>query len=144
MATVVAMMIGGAIVNAVAFSGSNYIFHKLDKSKADVEKKRHDLAIEKLNDDTEKWNEDRRRKLDFINQELMKRNIAARDLSHMDDAMTLYSSLYPESTAHTSHNIPMKPKLSDYYTPSEDMRKYEYLWIIVGTTAVGFIVYKFV
>jgi len=141
MATVAAMMIGGAIINAVAFSGSNYIFHKLDKSKADVEKKRHDLAIEKLNEDTEKWSKDRRRKLDFINEQLMKRNIAARDLSHMDDAMALYSSLYPETAAHTSTP---KPKLSDYYSPSEDMRKYEYLWIIFGTTAVGFIVYKFV
>jgi len=144
MATAIAMLIGGAIVNALAFSGSNYAFHMLDKSKADVEKKRHDLAIEKLNEDTEKWSKDRRRKLDFINQELMKQNIAARDQKHMDDAMRLYSIYYPESTSHTSTATLPKPKLSDYYTPSEEMRKYEYLWIILGTTAVGFIVYKFV
>ena len=142
MATAVAMMVGGAIVNALAFSGSNFLFHSLDKSKADVEKKRHDLAIEKLNEDTEKWSKDRRRKLDFINQELMKQNIAARDQKHMDDAMTLYSIYYPKS-AIASASAP-KPKLSDYYTVSGLMMKYEYLWIILGTTAVGFIVYKFV
>ena len=46
MATAIAMMIGGAIVNGLAFTGSSYLFHALDKPNADKERKRHDLAIE--------------------------------------------------------------------------------------------------
>ena len=43
------MMIGGAFVNAFAFSGSNFLFHKL--SSESEERKRHDKAMEKLNHD---------------------------------------------------------------------------------------------
>ena len=137
MATAIAMMIGGAIVNGLAFTGSSYLFHALDKPNADKERKRHDLAIEELNRETEKWNEERKRKLDFINEELMKRNIAARDLQHMDHAMTLYKVFVNETVT-----IPPKPTLSQFYQPSEEMRKYEYLWIILGTGAIGFLAYR--
>ena len=42
-----AVMIGGAAINALAFSGSNYLFSKLsDHGKA--ERKRHDLAMEEF------------------------------------------------------------------------------------------------
>ena len=138
MATAIAMMVGGAIVNGLAFTGSSYLFHALDKPNADKERKRHDLAIEQLNRETELWNEERKRKLDFINQELMKRNIAARDLHHMDEAMNLYNVFSKETVT-----VPPKPMLSQFYQPSEEMRKYEYLWIILGTGAVGFIAYKY-
>jgi hypothetical protein len=33
-----------------------------------------------------------------------------------------------------------KPQLSDYYTPCGEMKKYEYLWIIVGLIGVCFII----
>ena len=36
------MMVGGAVVNALAFSGSNYLFSKMH---SDEERKRHDKAI---------------------------------------------------------------------------------------------------
>ena len=44
----VAMLIGGALVNALAFTGGSYLFHRLSKDRIDAEKKRHDAAIEKL------------------------------------------------------------------------------------------------
>ena len=43
-----AMLVSGALVNALAFSGSNYLFSMLRSSGADEEKKRHDKAIEQL------------------------------------------------------------------------------------------------
>ena len=46
MASAVLMMAGSAVVNALAFSGSNYFFSKLDKGDADEEQKRHDKAME--------------------------------------------------------------------------------------------------
>ena len=39
------MLIGGALANALAFTGSSYLFHRLS---ADTERKRHDAAIEAL------------------------------------------------------------------------------------------------
>jgi len=46
----IGMMVGGAVVNALAFTGSNYLFSVLgDKSaEAEKERKRHDLAIQEL------------------------------------------------------------------------------------------------
>ena len=42
------MLIGGALVNALAFTGSSYLFHRLSADNIDVERKRHDSAIEAL------------------------------------------------------------------------------------------------
>ena len=39
-------LIGGALVNALAFIGSNYLFSSLSKDSIDKEQKRHDKAIE--------------------------------------------------------------------------------------------------
>ena len=43
----VAMLIGGALANALAFTGSSYLFHRLSADNIDAERKRHDSAIEK-------------------------------------------------------------------------------------------------
>ena len=57
MASAVAMMVGGAIVNALAFSGSNSLFSKLGKSDdAEKERDRHDKAIEQLEAAQTAWN----------------------------------------------------------------------------------------
>ena len=42
----VAMLIGGALANALAFTGSSYLFHRLSADNIDAERKRHDAAIE--------------------------------------------------------------------------------------------------
>ena len=44
----IAMLIGGALVNALAFTGSSYMFSRLSKDSTDAERKRHDSAIEQL------------------------------------------------------------------------------------------------
>ena len=44
----VEMLIRGALTNALAFTGSSYLFHRLSADNIDAEKKRHDEAIEKL------------------------------------------------------------------------------------------------
>ena len=44
----IGFLIGGAIVNAFAFTGSNYLFSSLSKESIDKERKRHDKAIEDL------------------------------------------------------------------------------------------------
>ena len=47
MASIV-MLIGGALANALAFTGSSYLFHRLSADNIDAERKRHDAAIEGL------------------------------------------------------------------------------------------------
>ena len=44
----VAMLIGGALANALAFTGSSYLFHRLSADNIGAERKRHDAAIEAL------------------------------------------------------------------------------------------------
>ena len=42
------MLIGGALANTLAFTGSSYLFHRLSKDSIDAERMRHDSVIEKL------------------------------------------------------------------------------------------------
>ena len=44
----IAMMLGGALANALVFTGSSYLFSSLSKDSIDKERKQHDLTIEKL------------------------------------------------------------------------------------------------
>ena len=46
----IGFLIGGALVYALAFTGSNYLFSSLSKESIDKERKRHDKAIEDLHD----------------------------------------------------------------------------------------------
>ena len=39
----IAMLIGGALANALAFTGSSYSFHRLSADNIDAERKRHDI-----------------------------------------------------------------------------------------------------
>ena len=51
----VAMLIGGALVNALAFTGSSYLFYRLSADNIDAEGKRHDAAIEALQKAQMEW-----------------------------------------------------------------------------------------
>ena len=79
MASAVVMMVGGAAVNALAFSGSNYLFSHVG-SNADEERKRHDKAMEQLAAAQAKWNKERTQRLDFINKQLREEHIAVQIL----------------------------------------------------------------
>ena len=50
------MLIGGALANALAFTGSSYSFHGLSADNIDAERKRHDAAaIEALQKAQIEW-----------------------------------------------------------------------------------------
>ena len=44
----IGFLIGGALINALAFSGSNYLFISLSKESINKERKRHNKATENL------------------------------------------------------------------------------------------------
>ena len=61
--------VGGAVVNALNFSGTNFVFSKLtDYGKE--EQKRHDLALEELQKARDEWDKDRMKRLDSIKKRL--------------------------------------------------------------------------
>ena len=51
----IAMMLGGALANALAFTRTSYFFSSLSKDSIDKERKRHYLAIEKLQKAQIEW-----------------------------------------------------------------------------------------
>ena len=69
MASIV-MLIGGALVNALVFTGSSYLFHRLSKESIDTERKRHDAAIEALQAAQLEWVHKHQQRIDFINNQL--------------------------------------------------------------------------
>ena len=64
------MLIRGALANALALTGSSYLFHRLSADNIDAEKKRHDAAIEKLQAAQIEWAHKRQQRIDFINNQL--------------------------------------------------------------------------
>ena len=54
--------------------GISYLFSKSGCGDAEVIHKQHDPAEEKLQKAKDKWNWDRRKRLDFINQRLHQKN----------------------------------------------------------------------
>ena len=100
----IAMMVGGAVVNALAFTGSSYAFRLLDGRGVDEERQRHDKAIEQLQRARDEWAQTRTERLDFINEELRRQGHAVRTFREVDDAMQEYAAV-------TGKNLPSPPAL---------------------------------
>ena len=80
----VAMLVGGALVNALAFSGPNYLFSMLKGSGVDAERKCHDKAVEQLRAAQAEWSPRRTERLDWINEELRRQNHAVQTFRDVD------------------------------------------------------------
>ena len=65
----VAMLMGGALANILAFTGSSYLFSRLSANSIEAERKRHVLAIETLQKAQIKWAQKRQQRIDFINKQ---------------------------------------------------------------------------
>ena len=68
------MLIGGALLNALAFTGSSYLFHRLSADNIDAETKRHDAAIDALQKAQIEWAHKRQQRIDFINNQVRKKS----------------------------------------------------------------------
>ena len=85
------MLIGGALVNALAFSGSNRLFSMLKSSGLDEERKRHDKAVEQLQAAYSEWSRKRTERLNWISEDLRREGHAVQTFRDVDDAMREYS-----------------------------------------------------
>jgi hypothetical protein len=83
-------MIFGAVVNAFPFTGSSYLFKKLDNDGYEKESKRHNLAQEKLQKATSEWVEHRKQTIDYANLQIKREHDAAIDFRNTDSALALY------------------------------------------------------
>ena len=136
MAGIVAMLFGAGI-NALAFSGSNYMFSKLSGHGAG-ERKRHNEAIEKLQKDRNSWVKERQQRLDFINQQLQRERHAEHTFSEVNEAMEAYYI----ATSKKLSPLRSKPVLSDFYHPSDQQKNNEILFIISSLGLMGYLMYK--
>lgn len=132
-------MLGGAVVNAVAFSGSNYLFQKLGQEDSGAEQKRHNLAAEQFQRAQAEWNQKRTQRIDFINEELRREGEAVQAFRDGDEAMRLYYQVTHKKLA----PIEREPRFSDFYTPSEAQKNREITFIVLGTAASALLAYKF-
>ena len=106
--------IGGAVMNALVFSGTNFFFCKLT-DHGEKEPKRHDLTLEKLQRTRNKWNEDRMKRLYFISKRLREKNEARAYINNVDEAMLEYYRVFAKQIK----PLPPERQLSDLYHPSK-------------------------
>ena len=88
------MLIGGALVNTLAFTGSSYLFHRLSADNIDAERKRHDAAIEALQKAQIEWTHKRQQRVDFINKQLRLERKAETKFTELNEAMREYHEVF--------------------------------------------------
>ena len=118
--------ISDVVANALAFSGTNFVFSRLTDHGAE-ERKRHDIALKKLQRERDEWNRDR-----------MKRLEARAYFKNVDEAMLEYYRVFAKKIK----PLPPEPELSDFYHPSEVQKNGELLFVVVGTGIPTYALYK--
>ena len=129
---------GGAAINALAFSGSNFLFSKLS-DHGEEERKRHDKAIEDLQKSQAEWVQKRQERLDFINAKLRERDEARKEIVDINEGNRLYYLV----TKQRLPELGPRPKLSDFYVPSEKQKDIEVFFIIGGLGLLSFVLFKY-
>ena len=130
--------IGGAVVNALAFNGTNFVFSRLTDHGA-KECKRHDLALKKLQRARDEWNKDRIKRLAFINKRLREKNETRTYINNFDEAILEYYRVFAKQI----NPLPPKPELPDFYHPSENQKNGQLLFVAVGTGIATYALCKY-
>ena len=133
----VAMLIGGALANALAFTDRSYLFHRLSKESIDAERKRHDLAIEKLQKAQIERAHKRHQRIDFINKQLRLERKVETKFTELNDAMREYHEVF----GHELPPLPREPVRSDFYTPSDEQHYRELGFIVLSMIGIGGVLY---
>ena len=138
----IAMMIGGAVLNAAAFTGGNYLAKFLagDNGKAALdEKTRHDKALEAYQSAMGKYNRVRTQLLDWIQTNREIKEQAKQDFTNPDYAFKLYNQAHPDYRL----TMPKEPKFSDMYQLSELQKQGELLFVGGGALAAAYAAFRF-
>ena len=128
------MMAGGALMNALAFSGTNFIFSQFGGHGEEM--KRHNLEMEKITKERDEYNKQERQRLNFITTTLRDQHHAEKTFSDIEEAMEEYHRV-------TGKQLPplREPVLS--YNPSRQYKDDQIAFTIGGMALLGFLAYKY-
>ena len=133
------MLIRGALANALAFTGSSCLFHRLSADNIDTERKRHDAAIEALQKSQIEWAHKCQERIDFINNQLRLERKAETKFTELNDVMREYHEVF----GHELPPLPREPVLSEFYTPSDEQHYRELGFIALSMIGIGGVLYCF-
>ena len=129
----IALMIGGAIINATTFVGGSYLAKYLSgSSDSDEEKKRHDLAVEKYQKKYEEYEENRAKLNDWIMTNDRIKDEAKENFKNTDYALKLYNKIHQDDLSLR------EPQFSDFYQPSAQQKQGEIIYVGASALAIGF------
>ena len=137
--TSIAMLIGGALVNPLAYTGSSYLFHRLSANNIDAERKRHDAAIEALQKAQVEWAHKCQERTDFINNQLRLERKAETKFTELNKAMREYHEVF----GHKLPPLPRESVLSNFYTPTDEQHYRELGFIALSMIGIGGVLYYF-
>jgi hypothetical protein len=124
----IAIMIGGAILNATAFIGGSYMAKALGSDSGRLEEqKRHDKALEKYQTDYAAWNRKRQQYTDWLSKNYQNKVHADENFKNTDYALKLYAQAHPK----------VGPRPVFNYEPSKRQENHELLYVGVGGLAIG-------
>ena len=124
-------------MNAPAFTGSSYLFHRLSADNIDAERKRHDAAIEALQKAQMEWSHKCQQRINFINNQLKLERKAETKFTELNEAMREYHELF----GHELPQLPREPVLSNFYTPTDKQQYRELLFIALSMIGIEGVLY---
>ena len=133
----IAMLIRGAIANALAFTGSSYLFRRLSADNIDAKRKRHDLVIEAFQAAQIEWTHKRQQRIDFINNQLWLEGKSETKFIELNEAMREYHEVF----GHELPPLPREPVLSDFYTPTNEQHHRELGFIALSMIGIRGVLY---
>ena len=125
--------VAGGLFNAFAFAGAGYLFKMFDKNGYAEEAKRHNMAMEDLTAEREKYLEEvtnRRNKIVQLREELSEANSDIKSTNQSLELLRRINEL-------TRKALPRKPQLSNHYKPSPEMEEYMALFGLLTGGAIG-------
>ena len=136
----IAIMVGGAILNAAAFTGGNYLAKYLsgDGGQAALDEKiRHDKALEKYQAAYARQ-KDRTELLDWVAVQDREKDKAKHNIQTTDQVLAFYNQTHRAKVA-----LPQEPQFSDFYKQSQQQQNGELLCIGASMLALGYAAVRF-
>ena len=131
------MLIGGALANALAYTGSSNLFHRLSADNIDAERKRHDAAREALQKAQVEWAHKCQERIDFINNQLRLERKTETKFTELNEAIREYHEVF----CHELPPLPREPVLSNFYTPTDEQHYRELGFIALSMIGIGGVLY---
>ena len=112
----VAIIVGAAVVNAIAFTAGNALYDKFGRGDGSEERLRHDKAVEDLQKANMDWNEKRAATLDWINEKLRDKSNARAVFDDVDRALDFYNETHCRGCATPSLSPELHNQITDHCT----------------------------